>query len=226
MAVLTLLPYFFVMYMLLLKLRRKVAQLPPVELSNFLCHNVLVRGVSAMAPMIFFIFEAVSCMISAEEGWEVWQCQNTNTAAVFLSVYVCITIGISLASRTVPQQEKGEGMTYSNLAILRLKVKEMVQGALGVITALASMYLFSFLGVEGEYNATILWMGSAGLETLLIAAIVEGASIAFGRLGSAGGSQAGSSSASLGETSNFSAVVEEQLSLEDVEENMTFAGLV
>eukprot|EP00518_Triparma_eleuthera_P002738 CAMPEP_0182458868 /NCGR_PEP_ID=MMETSP1319-20130603/4109_1 /TAXON_ID=172717 /ORGANISM="Bolidomonas pacifica, Strain RCC208" /LENGTH=67 /DNA_ID=CAMNT_0024657641 /DNA_START=1 /DNA_END=201 /DNA_ORIENTATION=+ len=57
-------PFWFTAYWLGLKLRRKAAQLPPAELSNFLCHTVLLGGVSAMAPMIFFMFEAVSCMAS------------------------------------------------------------------------------------------------------------------------------------------------------------------
>ena len=59
-------PFWLVTYWLGLKLRRKAAQLSPAELSNFLCHTVLVGGVSAMAPMIFFMFEAVSCMASGD----------------------------------------------------------------------------------------------------------------------------------------------------------------
>ena len=49
-------------------------------------------------------------------------------------------------------------MTYTNLAILRLKLKEKVQGSLGVITALVSMYLFSVLGVEGAPNRSLGWV--------------------------------------------------------------------
>ena len=41
----------------------------------------------------------------------------------------------------------------------------MVQGALGVVGALVSMYLFSVLGVEGDYNEMISWVGLAGLAT-------------------------------------------------------------
>eukprot|EP00518_Triparma_eleuthera_P009738 CAMPEP_0182469246 /NCGR_PEP_ID=MMETSP1319-20130603/16781_1 /TAXON_ID=172717 /ORGANISM="Bolidomonas pacifica, Strain RCC208" /LENGTH=61 /DNA_ID=CAMNT_0024669527 /DNA_START=1 /DNA_END=182 /DNA_ORIENTATION=+ len=60
-------------------------------------------------------------------------------------------------------------MTYSNLAILRLKVKEKVQGAVGVITVLVAMYLFSVLGVEGAPNETIFWVELGGFVTSLIA---------------------------------------------------------
>ena len=155
------------------------------------------------------------------------QCDNTTFAAVFLSIYLGITSGISIVSRTVPQVERGEGMTYSNLAILRLKAKEKVQGALGVVTVLMSMYLFSVLGVEGAPNETIWWVGGAGAVVLGVAALIEFASIAFGRSVSTGDGQAGSTSGSLGEPSNASAEAEEdRLSLGNVEENMTVAGLV
>eukprot|EP00518_Triparma_eleuthera_P000388 CAMPEP_0182453030 /NCGR_PEP_ID=MMETSP1319-20130603/263_1 /TAXON_ID=172717 /ORGANISM="Bolidomonas pacifica, Strain RCC208" /LENGTH=153 /DNA_ID=CAMNT_0024650917 /DNA_START=663 /DNA_END=1121 /DNA_ORIENTATION=+ len=116
-------PFWLAAHWLLLKLRRKVAQLPPAELSNFLCHTVLLGGVSAMAPMIFFMFEAVSCMASGD-GLGDEQCANTTVATTALSCYLAIITGVSIASRTVPEKERGEGMTYSNLAILRLKVKE------------------------------------------------------------------------------------------------------
>ena len=210
-------------YWLELKLRRKAAQLRPAEVSTFLCHTVLLVGVSAMAPMTFFMFEAVSCMASGD-GLEDEQCQNTTWAALFLSVYLVIITAVGIASRTVPQGERGEGMTYSNLAILRLKEKEKVQGALGVVTALASMYLFSVLGVEGTPNRSLEWVGQAGTVTLVVAGIIEGAYIAFGRSVSTGDDEAGSSPGSLGEPSNVSS--EQRLSLANVEENMTVAGLV
>ena len=209
-------------YWLGLKLRRKAAQLPPAKLSNFLCHTVLLGGVSAMVPMIFFMFEAVSCMTSGD-GLDDDQCLNTTYAAVCLSGYLIIITAVSVASKSVPQEERGGGITYSNLAILRMKMKEKVQGALGLVTALTSMYLFSVLGVEGAPNGSLLWVGGAGVLTWVIAGLIEFASIAFGRPVSTGDGQAGSS-VSLGEPSNIGA--EERLSLGNVEENMTIAGLV
>ena len=115
-------------------------------------------------------------------------------------------------------------MTYSNLAILRLKMKEKVQGALGMVTALVSMYLFSVLGVEGAPNGSLLWVGLAGGLTLVGACLIEFAYIAFGRSVSTGDGQAGSTSGSLGQPSNIGA--EQRLSLSNIEENMTVAGLV
>ena len=115
-------------------------------------------------------------------------------------------------------------MTYSNLAILRLKMKEKVQGSLGVITALVAMYLFSILGVEGTPNRSLWPVGAAGVMTSAVAGMIEGASIAFGRSVSTGDGQTGSSLGSLGEPSNIGA--EQRLSLSNVEGNMTVAGLV
>ena len=86
------------------------------------------------------------------------------------------------------------------------------------------MYMFSVLGVEGAPNGLIYLMGGAGVVTLGVAALIEFASIAFGRAVSTDDGQAGSSSCSLGEPSNISA--EQRLSLSNIEENMTVAGLV
>ena len=157
---------------------------------------------TAMAPMIFFMFEAVSCMASGEDLGDN-QCLNTTAAAMCLSVYLAIITTISISSRSVPQEERGEGITYSNLAILRLKVKEKVQGALGVVTALASMYGFSVLGVEGAPNEIVGKVGGVGALTSGVAALIEFASIAFGRSGSAEDDQEGSLSGNLGEPSNI-----------------------
>ena len=99
-----------------------------------------------------------------------------------------------------------------------------MQGALGVVTALVSMYLFSVLGVEGTPNRSLRWVGAGGAVTMLVAAFIEFAYIAFGRSVSTGGGQAGSSSGSLGQPINIGA--EQRLSLSNLEENMVVAGLV
>ena len=143
---------------------------------------------------------------------------------MYLSLYLVIITAVAIASRSVPQGERGEGITYSNLAILRLKVKEKVQGALGVVTALVSMYLFSVLGVEGVPNKTILEVGLAGLMTLLIVALIEFAYIAFGRSGSSGDSQAAGPSRSLNEAANYRS--ERRLSSGKIADDMVVAGLV
>ena len=177
-AIISVIPFIILIYWLALMLRRKAAQLPPAELSDFLCYRVLLGGVSAMAPMFFFIFEAVSCMTS-NDGLTDVMCENTAWAAMFLNIYLVIITGVSIVSRTIPQKQGEEdGTTFSNLAVLRLFVREKVQGALGVVTAMVSMYLFSLLGVEGQPNETIFWVGVGGALALGIAAMIELISLA------------------------------------------------
>ena len=62
------LPFWFIVYALGLKLRKKAPQLPPTELSNYLCRTVLFVGVSAMTTIIFFTFESLS--YAASDGLE------------------------------------------------------------------------------------------------------------------------------------------------------------
>ena len=171
-------------YALILKLRRRAARLPPAELSNFLCSTVLFGGVAAMAPMIFFALETLSCYASHTSHPDLSlgsdQCYNTSNAAVFLSIYLVIITAVSFANKAVSKEGRGEGLTYKNLAIMRLKKREKITGALGAVTALASMYIFSVLGVKGEYNGTIYVVGGVGAGTLGVAALIEMFVLAFG----------------------------------------------
>ena len=109
-------PFWLITYWLGLNLGRKAAQLPQAELSYFLCNTILLGGVRAMTQMIFFIFEAVSWMASGDE-LEDDQCENISSAAMSLSCYLAIVAAVSVASKTVPQEERGEVMTYYNMAI-------------------------------------------------------------------------------------------------------------
>ena len=77
-----LIPIWLAAYWLGLKLRRRAAQLSPIDLSNFLCHTILLGGVSAMAPMVFFTFESLSC--TARNGLVSELCENTSAAATNL----------------------------------------------------------------------------------------------------------------------------------------------
>ena len=78
--------------------------------------------------------------------------------------------------------------------------------------------------VAGKYDRSIGWIGLAGVVALTVAALIEFAYIVFERSGSTGDSQPGSS----GSLSQANSVIaeEDELSMEDIEENMTFAGMV
>ena len=179
-ALLRMVIFWPIAYQLALKLRKKTAQQPPAKLSQYLCNTLLLGGLGAMAPIIFFSFETLSCF--ASDGLESDQCENTSGAAMYLSVYLAAITAMSICSKAVSKEDRGEGLTYKNLAILRLKKMQKVQGALGVVTALTSMYLFSFLGVRGDPNDRIGIFGAAGAATLIIALLIEVYILVFGGL--------------------------------------------
>ena len=211
-------------YVLSLKLRRRVAQLPPALISKYICNSVLCGGVKAMSPMIFFSFETLSCV--AGNGLESDQCKNTSMAALFLSIYLATITAVSLASKAVSREQRGEGLTYESLAILMLKKREMIQGALGVITTLVSMYLFSVLGVQGDPNVANGVIGAVGGVTLGIAALIEVFTLTFGD--SQGGEQsAGISMASrrdLSGAGDFAS--EKRFSIAKGGDDITIMGMV
>ena len=199
-------------YIIALKLREKAAQLPQAELSNFLCNTVLVGGAGAMVPMVFFTFETLSCVMS--NGLESDMCENTTTSAKWLSIYLTIITAISIVSKAVSSEERGKGLTYENLAILRLKWRQKVQGALGLVTALASMYLFSVLGVQGEPNGLIRILGGVGFVALVITASIEASELVFGI------------SEGRGQPAGVSESHSRSFSLGGIEGEMTVAGMV
>ena len=93
---------------------------------------------------------------------------------------MAVITAIKIARKSVPREEGGTGITYENLAILRLKTREKVQGILGVFTALASMYLLSILGADGPKIVAIHMIGVGGGVTIGIVALIEGCSLAQG----------------------------------------------
>ena len=141
-----------------------------------------------MTPIIFFTFENLSCIASAKgKLFESDQCDNTLTAALWLSLNAVIIIIVSIANEAVSKDEKGEEITYKNLVMLRLKKRQKIQGALGVVTVMTSMYSFSVSGVQGDQDYTIYVVGGAGTATLIIAGLIEMFTLAFGE--SRGGEQ-------------------------------------
>ena len=104
----------------------------------------------------------------------------TSTAALWLSAYLVVITTISIVRKAVTKEVRGEGLTHSNLAILKLEKREKVQGALGLVTTLASMYLFSVLGVRGYPNFTTYVVGAVGMATISVAALIEMFTLTYG----------------------------------------------
>jgi len=159
------------------KLRQKAASLKDQELSNFVCRTVLLGGVGAMAPMVFFNFEIVSCLTDIRvyplHHEDVRMCQNTSNAAMWLSCYLVIVASVSIIRRVSSRARNKEALTYERVARFELREREKIQGALVATTTFASMYIFSVLGVRGEPSNNFTWVGLVGLVCLLCATLIE-----------------------------------------------------
>ena len=215
--------YFAILaYFLGLEFRKNAARLAPDELSNYLCYTVLLGGFQAMTPMVFFAFETASCLIvSRDKILETENCNNTTYASLFLSGYLFIVTMVSIASKAISRERRAGGLTYEDLALLRLEQRQEIQGALILVTALASMHLLSVLGVKGKTNSVVTAVGLAGLVAIGIAATIEATVLV------AGGQPAGKSGTlrrSLGGASNFTSG--RKLSVIKVLGEMKIVGMV
>ena len=128
----------------------------------------------------------------------------------------------------MPRAERGEGVTYADLAILKLGTRQKVQGALGVITALTSMYLFSILGVEGPPNVSLWQSGAVGLITIGLAVLIEMFALVTGGTGWDGTSAISSGE---GENATNTRVATEgsegqRISLAKFGDDMVVAGMI
>ena len=179
-----------------------------------------------MAPIIFFAFETLACTASYGLARQSDICQNASYSSSILSGYMILVITYSLASNAVSRDERGDGLTYENLTILRLKMRQKIQGALGVVTALAAMYLFSVLGVQGATNDTNYRIGAVGGVTLFVALLIEGYVLVFGE--SRGGEYSAETSeaprSDLSGTREFRS--NRRLSMGKVTDDMIVSGLV
>ncbi|GMH53066.1 hypothetical protein TrST_g11050 [Triparma strigata] len=138
------------MFVFALRLREAAGELKPKRLSEFLCTTILLKGSASIGPMSFFAFEAVSCFIS-QGSLDSKMCHNTSTAGGGLSMYIALFVLNEFANHTVPKGVLREvSWDYHHVATLKLKWWQRLQGILLVITALVSLYLLSFVGVEGE----------------------------------------------------------------------------
>ena len=136
--------------------------------------------------MIVFNYESLSCVGS--NGLEIDLYDKTSRAALCLSLYFVIITALPITIKAVSHKERGEGLTTASQANFRLKNRQKIQGALGEVTALASMYLFSILGVQGDPNDIIYMVGTVGSLALgLVVLIDETIILAIG--GSRGGEQ-------------------------------------
>lgn len=83
----------FPLYTELLRLRKVISRLQSFELSRFLTLVVLKGGCYALVPVLFFMFETLSCIMNENKHWfkdQTAGCKSSNFATVFLSANVVI----------------------------------------------------------------------------------------------------------------------------------------
>ncbi|GMH61193.1 hypothetical protein TrST_g12761 [Triparma strigata] len=156
-------PFWVVLWRELSKRRIYAAKLNPAELSSFLCNSVLVKGLSAMGPIVFFAFETVSCLIS-QGDLHSSKCQGTSSASMYLSMYLWVLFTLSISRSALPKSaQKATAVTYSDMASLKnLPPWQKFQGLLLSLACFFSLFLFSVLGVETERTDLSLIAGGGG----------------------------------------------------------------
>ncbi|GMI01521.1 hypothetical protein TrVE_jg12109 [Triparma verrucosa] len=126
-----------------------------------------------MGPMLFFSFEVVSCFIS-QGSFDNGQCTNTSASALYLSSYLAIFTNLSIVSKAVPRSvQKSTAFELSALCTLELELWQKVQGICVSVSALASLYLLSALGVEGDENPLVWIAGGFGLVSIGVAWLIN-----------------------------------------------------
>lgn len=85
-----------------LKLRKSAARsLSDEALEVFLCEEVFYKGGGALAPILFFTFEKVSCIIE-QDSRDNGQCANTAAASFYLSCILSLLFLMSIVDKSVP----------------------------------------------------------------------------------------------------------------------------
>ncbi|GMI13078.1 hypothetical protein TrLO_g1890 [Triparma laevis f. longispina] len=156
-------PFWCLAYNKGMKMRAVEAQLPPKELSDFLSQSIIVKGVAAMGPMVLFSFEAASCFISVPTYAEEGTCNNTSTAAVWLSTYLALFTLISVCTKAVPKiVQKELSLTWVEIASMDVSRVRILQGGLIIITSICALYMLSNLGVVGPEQDLVIRVGGVG----------------------------------------------------------------
>lgn len=163
-------PIYIVIFKEGLKVRRIIALLPEIELSNFLVFTLLAKGAACFTSIMFFTFEILSCWLQADDRN---YCANTSYAALFLSSYVVVLTCFSIVKGAAPEAVWLKmAMTKERLASLNLTKKETLQFGCFAITSICALGLFSSL-VAAQPNDTNLIVGMIGVISMLVAFIVE-----------------------------------------------------
>jgi len=184
----------FPLYTELLRLRKVISRLQSFELSRFLTLVVLKGGCYALVPVLFFMFETLSCIMNENTHWfkdQTAGCKSSNFATVFLSanvvIYMIAYIALSGVGNAV-LYELGH-VRQGSMFSMDMKKRQKVQLVLGWISLCSNPALIGALGVpskkqddadsgeewnNAENDAKLtMWIGVVGTACGAVSLIIE-----------------------------------------------------
>jgi len=161
-----------------LSLVSQARKLPPALLEDILLKTVVIKGLTALASILFFSFETLSCILRVpyekENGAASNLCVEAASGAGYLSMFVALFLLRSLGHETVLPTDR-ICITYQEVAAGDLTWTRKIIMSLHAVTGLTSLFLFTTLGVmvpDEDLSATF-WVGLVGLMALVTALVVE-----------------------------------------------------
>mmetsp|Transcript_21514 Transcript_21514/g.44854 ORF Transcript_21514/g.44854 Transcript_21514/m.44854 type:complete len:972 (-) Transcript_21514:48-2963(-) len=139
------------MFYCIMRMRKMIADMPPLELSNFLTHRVLKEGILAgLSQILFVMFDIVRC--DTENGWE--QCTRTLASGGGLSALIVLFVVSRIAVRIPPRSIMEKHIIPSHrLITMDLSVEERVVVSVLVFAAFCALWLLGNYGAEGEFSS-------------------------------------------------------------------------
>jgi len=121
--------------------RRKIANLPDEELSNFFLNSVLKNVIKNITGMLFVTFRSLNCVI---ENMSFRVCSKTSACSMYLALYLVIFIIIKMVVGTMSERQRREDqVSWEKLASMKeLKLWHKCSGVLVLVTGVISMFLF------------------------------------------------------------------------------------
>lgn len=137
-------------------------EIPPLQLSEYLCKTVLVKGTAAVGPMLFLSFETISCFVS-QRSLNNRKCSNTSWASLFLSFYLAMLTTMAITKKATPMSvQRATARDISALASGEILWWQKLQAVLISISATSTLFLLSVLGAEGKEDVSTFYVGGAG----------------------------------------------------------------
>mmetsp|Transcript_2598 Transcript_2598/g.4916 ORF Transcript_2598/g.4916 Transcript_2598/m.4916 type:complete len:1010 (+) Transcript_2598:83-3112(+) len=159
-----------------LALREVVAQLDDGHLSEYITEVVFNGGYNTLVALVFFCFETISCLGSTTEELDVGNnnCTNTSAASAALSNFIAVFTMQKLVSMARAKHVRdSHSVTYDDLATMTLTWVQSLQGACIMVTLVCSMYLFSFVGIQSNFNQLVYTVGFVGFICVSLSLTLE-----------------------------------------------------